>query len=102
MENTLEYNYKPMGDQVVVKILKNKEEKTSGGLLKPSGTDDTMLGVVIIAGEGIYTHQGTLIPTKVKPNDLVLLQGTGVKHKNGKETYQIYREQSILSILKKV
>jgi co-chaperonin GroES (HSP10) len=96
----MEYDYnKPLGDRIVIKIIKNKEEKTSGGLLKPVGSDDTMLGKVIETGAGLFTHSGVRIPITVRPNDLVLLQGTGVKHKNGPETYQIYRESDILSIM---
>ena len=35
----MEYKYKPLGDRVVVEIVKRHDEKTSGGLYKPSGSD---------------------------------------------------------------
>ena len=43
----MEWNYKPLGDRVVVEILKRNDEKTKGGLYKPSGSETTMLGKVI-------------------------------------------------------
>jgi len=96
----MEYRYeKPLGDRVVVDIIKNKEEKTAGGLLKPAGLDDTMMGIVLITGDGLFTQTGDRIQMTVKAGDTVLLQGTGVKHKNGDKSYQIYREGDILSIV---
>jgi len=47
----------------------------------------------------LFTHSGTVIPMSTKVGDVVLLDGTGFKHKNGKETYNIYRESEFLSIL---
>tara|TARA_B110000285_G_C14990563_1_gene546092 strand:+ start:491 stop:799 length:309 start_codon:yes stop_codon:yes gene_type:complete len=95
----MEYNYKPLGDRVVVEILKRHDEKTKGGLYKPSGSDTTMMGVVIAVGSGLYTHSGATIPMSTKVGDTVLLDGTGFKHKNGSKTYNIYRESDFLSIL---
>ena len=95
----MEYNYKPLGDRVVVEIVKRHDEKTKGGLYKPSGSDTTMMGTVVSVGSGIFTHQGVKIPMMTKVGDIVLLEGTGFKHKNGGKTYHIYRESEFLSIL---
>ena len=95
----MEYTYRPLGDRVVVKIVKRHDEKTTGGLYKPSGSDTTMMGEVISVGNGLFTQTGDKIPMSVKEGDIVLLDGTGFKHKNGKETYNIYRESEFLSIL---
>ena len=43
----MEYNYRPLGDRVVVEILKRNDEKTKGGLYKPSGSETTMMGKVV-------------------------------------------------------
>ena len=88
----MEYNYRPLGDRVVVEILKRHDEKTKGGLYKPSGA-------VIAVGSGIFTHSGSKIPMSTKVGDTVLLDGTGFKHKNAGKTYHIYRESDFLSIL---
>ena len=37
--------------------------------------------------------------SELKVGDLVLLEGTGFKHRNGKDTYNIYRESELLSVL---
>jgi chaperonin GroES len=95
----MEYKYKPLGDRVVVEIVKRHDEKTSGGLYKPSGSETTMMGIVIEVGSGLFTHTGDKIPMSVKPGDTVLLDGTGFKHKNGTTTYHIFRESELLSIL---
>ena len=95
----MEFSYKPLGDRVVVKIVKRHDEKTAAGLYKPSGSDTTMLGEVIAVGNGLFTQTGDSIPMTVKVGDLVLLEGTGFKHRNGKDTYNIYRESELLSVL---
>jgi chaperonin GroES len=95
----METNYNPLGDRVVVEIIKRNDDKTSGGLYKPQGNDTTMTGTVIAVGTGLYTHSGTKIPMSVSVGDTVLLDGTGFKHKNGTKTYNLYRESELLSIL---
>ena len=95
----MEYSYRPLGDRVVVKSVKRHDEKTAGGLYKPSGSETTMMGEVIAVGSGLFTHSGEVIPMSTKVGDIVLLDGTGSKHRNGKETYHIYRESEFLSIL---
>jgi chaperonin GroES len=95
----MEWSYKPLGDRVVIKIVKRHDEKTSGGLYKPSGSETTMLGEVIAVGNGLFTQTGDTIPMSVKVGDTVLLEGTGFKHRNGKDTYHIYRESELLSVL---
>ena len=95
----MEMNYKPLGDRVVVEIVKRHDEKTKGGLYKPSGSETTMLGKVIAVGGGLFTHSGNKIPMTVSVGDTVLLDGTGFKHKNNGKTYNIYRESELLSII---
>ena len=95
----MEFEYKPLGDRVVVDIVKRNDEKTAGGLYKPSGSETTMTGIVIEVGGGLFTHTGDRIPMSVKKGDVVLLDGTGFKHRNGKNTYHIFRESELLSIL---
>lgn len=95
----MEYNYRPLGDRVVVEILKRNDEKTKGGLYKPSGSETTMLGKVISVGDGLFTQTGDSIPMSVSVGDTVLLDGTGFKHKNGGKTYHIFRESELLSVL---
>ena len=96
----MEWNYKPLGDRVVVEILKRNDEKTKGGLYKPSGSETTMLRKVVSVGNGLFTQTGdSVIPMTVKVGDTVLLDGTGFKHKNGGKTYHIFRESELLSVI---
>ncbi len=93
-------NYRPLGDRVVIEIVKRHDEKTKGGLYKPAGSETTMLGKVVAVGDGLFTHSGAKIPMTVKVGDEVLLDGTGFKHKNPNgKTYNIYRESELLSII---
>ena len=54
----MEMKYKPLGDRVVIEIVKRHDEKTKGGLYKPSGSETTMLGEVLAVGDGLFTHTG--------------------------------------------
>ena len=40
----MEMNYKPLGDRVVIEIIKRHDEKTKGGLYKPAGSETTSEG----------------------------------------------------------
>ena len=102
MENKV---LKPLGDRVLVKEYKTKEEKkTSSGIIIPetATADDVKMGKVIAVGEGIYTQNGTLIPMSVKEGDEVVLPpyGQGQEIKVDKEKYTLYREQELLAVLK--
>jgi chaperonin GroES len=87
--------YKPLNDYVLVRVIK-EEEKTKGGLYKPSDAKEQMLGEVISVGNGIYTSTGTLIPMLLKAGDKVVVPNTGIQLKLEGEKYNLYREQEIL------
>jgi len=87
--------YKPLNDYVLVKVIK-EEEKTKGGLYKPSDAKEQMLGEVISVGSGIYTSTGTLIPMLLKKGDKVIVPNTGISLKLEGDKYNLYREQEIL------
>jgi chaperonin GroES len=87
--------YKPLNDYVLVKVIK-EEEKTKGGLYKPSDAKEQMMGEVISVGTGIYTSNGTLIPMSLKVGDKVVVPNTGIQLKLDGEKYNLYREQEIL------
>lgn len=95
---------KPLGDRVLVKEYKTKEDKkTASGIIIPETVtaDDVKMGKVLAVGEGIYTQNGVLIPMSVKVGDEVMLPayGQGQEIKIGKEKYMLYREAELLSIL---
>lgn len=88
-------NYQPLNDYVLVKTIK-EEEKTKGGLYKPSDAKEQMKGEVLAVGDGIYTANGTLIPMKLNVGDMVIVPNTGIQLKLDGEKYNLYREQEIL------
>lgn len=90
--------YKPLNDYVLVKVIK-EEEKTKGGLYKPSDAKEQMLGEVLSVGSGIYTSSGTLIPMNLKVGDRVIVPNTGIQLKLEGEKYNLYREAEILMVI---
>jgi len=95
---------KPLGDRVLVKELKTKEDKrTASGIIIPETVtaDEVKLGRVIAVGDGLYTQNGVSIPMSVKVDDEVLLPayGQGQEVKVGRETYILYRESDLLAVL---
>lgn len=87
--------YQPLNDYVLVKVIK-EEEKTKGGLYKPSDAKEQMKGEILAVGTGIYTANGTLIPMSLKVGDNVIVPNTGIQLKLDGEKYNLYREQEIL------
>ena len=87
--------YQPLNDYVLVKTIK-EEEKTKGGLYKPSDAKEQMKGEILAVGSGIYTASGTLIPMTLKAGDVVIVPNTGIQLKLDGEKYNLYREQEIL------
>jgi len=102
MENKI---LSPLGDRILVKEYKSKEEKrTTSGIIIPEtvSSEDVKMGKVVAVGPGLYTQNGSLIPMSVKIGDEVVLPpyGQAQKMKLGNEEYQLYRESELLGILK--
>ena len=98
----MEWNYKPLGDRVVVEIVKRHDEKTAGGLYKPSGSDTTMTGKVVAVGNWLFTQTGDKIPMTVQVGDTVLMQqhliNDGRKVRLENEEYALIRESELSMI----
>lgn len=93
-------SFKPLGDRVVVEVIK-REEKTAGGIYLPdSAKEKPMEGKVISVGKGTRDNQGNLIPMDLKAGDHVVFgkwSGTEVKIE-GKE-YLIMKESDVMGVL---
>ena len=63
-------NWKPIGDQVLLKKLE-KQEKTASGIIMMSGMDEYVECDVIAAGDGLFTQTGNKLPINVKIGDQV-------------------------------
>jgi chaperonin GroES len=100
MENKL---IKPLGDRVLVKEYKTKEDKkTASGIIIPETVtaEDVKMGKVLAVGNGLFTQNGVAIPMSVKVDDEVMLPSYGGQEvKVGKEKYFLFRESDLLAIL---
>jgi len=59
-------NWKPIGDQVLVKE-QEKQEKTKSGIIVMAGMDDYVTCDVVATGDGLFTQTGDRIPMTTKP-----------------------------------
>ncbi|MCA9148079.1 MAG: co-chaperone GroES [Planctomycetales bacterium] len=90
----------PLGDKVVVKRLE-AAEKTSGGILLPSGAQDKPTqGRVLSVGDGRLLADGTRSPHQVKEGDRVVFSFySGTEIQIADEMLLIMSEDEILAIL---
>ncbi len=63
-------NWKPIGDQVLLKKLE-KQEKTKSGIIMMAGMDEYVECDVVAVGNGLYTQTGDKIPMTVKVGDRI-------------------------------
>jgi chaperonin GroES len=96
-ENTT-FPWKPMGDQVLLKLA-DKQEKTKSGIIVMTGMDDFVNAQVIVTGDGLFTQTGDRIPVTLKPGDNVFIHAANIgdqkKIKLEGEDYVLVRESEI-------
>jgi chaperonin GroES len=63
-------NWKPIGDQVLIKVEK-VAEKTKGGIILVDRDMNFTKGTVVASGAGLFTQTGDRIPMTVKVDDEV-------------------------------
>lgn len=94
-------NLKPLGDRVVLKLLKAEEKTKSGILLPNQAKEKPQEAEVIAVGPGGIVD-GKEIKMEVKTGDLVIYSkysGTEVKYDD--EEYVIVKQSDILAIVEK-
>jgi len=93
-------NLKPLGDRVVIEVLKDEEEKMVGGILLPgSAKEKPQQGIVAAVGEGAW-HKGQRIPMDVKVGDKVIYSKyAGNEIKQDDKEYLICRQDDLLAIV---
>ena len=90
---------RPLGDRVVIELVKQEEKTASGIVLPDSAQEKPQEARVIAVGSGII-DDGDRIPLEVKEGDQIIYSkyaGTEVKYE-GTE-YLIIREDDILAII---
>lgn len=94
---------KPLGDHVVVQLLK-EEEVTSSGIILPETVDKEKKaeGEVVAVGPGKMLESGTRSAIDVKVGDVVIIKKWGGDEVEvGDEEYKIVSHDDILAIIEK-
>ena len=91
-------NWKPMGDQVLLKVEK-KSEKTKSGIILVDRDMAFILGNVVATGDGLFTQTGARIPMTVKVGDTVYVYKSNLGENKDivldDEQYALVRESEI-------
>ena len=92
--------FRPLGDRVVVRRVKD-EEKTAGGIIIPeTAQEKPQEGEIIAVGPGALDDNGKRIPLEVKPGDFVLFgKWSGTEVKIDGEELLIMKESDINGII---
>ena len=92
--------FRPLGDRVVVRRIK-EDQKTAGGIIIPDTVQEKpQEGEVISVGPGAPDNNGKLVPTTVKSGDFVLFgKWSGTEVKLDGEELLIMKESDILGVL---
>ena len=94
-------NLKPLGDKVIVEILK-AEDKTKGGIILPdTAKEKPQEAKVIAVGSGKTLENGKVIAPDVKVGDIVIFgKYSGSEVKVDDKEYLIIDSDDILAIVK--
>ena len=94
-------NWKPIGDQVLLKEVE-KQEKTKNGIIIMNSLDDYIECDVMATGDGLFTQTGNKIPMTVKSGDRVKVYsgnlGSQKKIQLGDAEFILIREHEIAMI----
>jgi chaperonin GroES len=94
-------NWKPIGDQVLLKQLE-KQDKTQSGIIIMNSLDDYIECDVMAVGDGLFTQTGNKIPMTVKSGDRIKIYsgnlGNQKKVQLGSIDFILVREHEIAMI----
>jgi len=86
-------------NSIIVKVIES-EESTYGSIIVPDmGKETSIKGEVYVVGPGFYTSDGVLIPTTVRPGDIVYMPQMGptkIQYKG--VDYLVLRENEVLAV----
>ena len=94
-------NLKPLGDKVIVEVLK-AEDKTKGGILIPdTAKEKPQEAKVIAVGSGKTLENGKVVAPDVKTGDIIIFgKYSGSEVKVDDKEYLIIDADDILAIVK--
>ena len=91
---------KPLGDRVVVKVIKTEEKTKSGIVLPDTAKEKPQEGEIIAVGTGRMLDNGQKVDLEVKVGDRIIFSKyAGTEIKIDGEEYLIFSERDILAIL---
>ena len=93
-------NFRPLGDRVLVKRVK-EEEKTKGGIIIPdTAQEKPQEGEVVAVGPGARDEDGERIPMDVKVGERILFgKWSGTEVKVDGDELLIMKESDILGVI---
>ena len=90
--------WKPLGDQVLIKVEKTTE-KTKSGIILVDRDMNFRSGTIVAVGDGLFTQTGDRIPMTVKPGDTVFVYKSNLGENKGimidDEDYYLIRESEV-------
>ena len=91
----------PLGDRIVVEVLKAKE-KTKGGIVLPdSAKEKPQEAKVVAIGKGRVSEEGKVVPPQVKVGEKILFgKYSGTEITVDDKEYLILKEEDVLAIVK--
>lgn len=97
----MEFNIKPLRNNVLIEKVIDDSDVTDGGIVKPSSmrNQKTNRGRVLAVGPGMLDKNGVMLPVMVKKNDVIIYKnyaGTEID-----EDHIIISEDEILGIVDK-
>ena len=92
---------KPIGDKVIVEVLKAQEKSRGGIILPDTAKEKPQEGAVIAVGSGKVLPSGKTVTPDVKPGDKILFgKYTGNEVKVDGKEYLIINQDDILAVIK--
>ncbi len=93
-------NIRPTRDRVIVRRTEEEKTTASGLIIPDSASEKPSQGVILAAGKGKVTNNGTVIELDVKVGDTVVFgQYAGTEIKSNGESLLIMSEDDIVAVV---
>lgn len=91
---------KPLGDRIVIELIKAEEKTSSGIVLPDSAKEKPQEGKVVAVGTGRVLDNGQRLDLEVKEADrIIFAQYSGSEVKYDGTDYLILRESDVLAVI---
>src|SRR5919109_4578206 len=88
----------PLGDRLIVEVLEEEEQTTSGIVLPDTAKEKPQRGRVLAVGPGGRNDKGELVPMDLAEGDeIIFSKYGGTEVKLGTDDYLILRESDVLA-----